>query len=157
MNNRNIEIKIKNRPLFYYMLVMVIFLLTLKILIMLNGRVYVWYLDGASQHLSALTYYSAYLREILSGIFHGDFTFPKWDLAIGEGSDILAVFHYYCIGDPIALLSVFFSSDNRLHNFFALPTFSTNMLFFSTICTDSMISSINSMLLANRTKQRNKL
>ncbi|MCR5060748.1 MAG: YfhO family protein [Saccharofermentans sp.] len=111
MNNRNIEIKIKNRPLFYYMLVMVIFLLTLKILIMLNGRVYVWYLDGASQHLSALTYYSAYLREILSGIFQGDFTFPKWDLAIGEGSDILAVFHYYCIGDPLALLSVFFSSD----------------------------------------------
>ena len=80
-------------------------------LLLLNGKVYVWLYDGASQHLSALTYYSGYLREIITGIFHGDFSFPRWDLSIGEGSDILTTLHYYCIGDPFALLSVFFPQD----------------------------------------------
>ena len=90
---------IKHKPLFYFFLISLLFLLCIKTMAFLDGRVYVWLYDGASQHLSALTYYSNYLKEIVSGIFHGDFSFPKWDLAIGEGSDILTTFHYYCIGD----------------------------------------------------------
>ena len=84
------------------------FLLLVKTLAFMDGKVYVWLYDGASQHLSALTYYSGYLREIIKGIFHGDLSFPRWDLAIGEGSDILTTFHYYCIGDPLTLICVFF-------------------------------------------------
>ena len=92
----------------YYLLTVLLFLFCLKILTLFDGKVYVWLYDGASQHLSALTYYSVYLREILNSIIHGDFALPRWDLAIGEGSDILTTLHYYCIGDPLALLSVFF-------------------------------------------------
>ena len=32
---------------------------------------------------------------------------PAWDFAIGEGSDILRTMHYYVIGDPFQLFSVF--------------------------------------------------
>ena len=98
----------KNRSVAYYTLAVLIFLLVLKIIVLFDGKVYVWLYDGASQHLSALTYYSSYLKEILSGMMHGDFSFPRWDLSIGEGSDILTTLHYYCIGDPLALISVFF-------------------------------------------------
>lgn len=34
-----------------------------------------------------------------------------WDLNIGYGSDILTTLHYYVIGDPLTLLSVFFKSS----------------------------------------------
>ena len=32
---------------------------------------------------------------------------PMWDMNIGYGSDILTTLHYYVIGDPLTLLSVF--------------------------------------------------
>ena len=32
---------------------------------------------------------------------------PMWDMHIGYGSDILTTLHYYVIGDPLTLLSVF--------------------------------------------------
>ncbi|MBQ7747325.1 MAG: YfhO family protein [Spirochaetia bacterium] len=58
--------------------------------------------DGFKQHFIALTYYGDYLRTLLSG------KVPQWDFNIGEGADILQTFNYYVIGDPFALLSVFF-------------------------------------------------
>ena len=111
MENKTDTPRIKDKTPLYFFLVFLIFVLTIKVMILLDGRVYVWIMDGASQHLSALTYYSSYLREILSGLVHGDMSFPRWDLSIGEGSDILTTFHYYCIGDPLAVLSVFFRPE----------------------------------------------
>ena len=101
----------KDRSKVYYAAIALLFLLAVKLVMFLDGKVLVWLYDGASQHLSALTYYSDYLKEIFSGILHGDFSFPRWDLAIGEGSDILTTFHYYCIGDPFAFLCVLFPRD----------------------------------------------
>ena len=34
-----------------------------------------------------------------------------WDMNIGYGSDILTTLHYYVIGDPLTLLSVFVPAD----------------------------------------------
>ncbi|SCW36099.1 Uncharacterized membrane protein YfhO [Ruminococcaceae bacterium YRB3002] len=103
---------IKDKPRAYYILIVLLFLLIIKMIVFFDGRVLVWLYDGASQHLSALTYYSDYLREILSNFIHGNFSIPGWDLAIGEGSDILTTLHYYCIGDPLAVLSVFFPAES---------------------------------------------
>ncbi len=36
---------------------------------------------------------------------------PMWDMNIGYGSDILTTLHYYVIGDPLTLLSVFVPAD----------------------------------------------
>lgn len=73
-----------------------------------NGKSLVWSHDGIPQHVNALAYYGRYLREILRSIFiEHDFTLPMWDMNIGYGSDILTTLHYYVIGDPLTLLSIF--------------------------------------------------
>ncbi len=100
-----------DRAKLYYAAGALIFLLVIKLLVFLDGKVLVWLYDGASQYLSSLTYYSEYLKEIISGIFHGNLSIPSWDLSIGEGSDIISTFHYYCIGDPFAFLCVFFPKE----------------------------------------------
>lgn len=65
--------------------------------------------DGIRQHYKVLSYYGVYLRRILKGlVINHSLTIPQWNFAIGEGSDIANTFHYYCFGDPIALLSAFF-------------------------------------------------
>ena len=75
---------------------------------LLSNRSLIWQMDGWSQHFKALVYYSAYLREILRNlVYEHSLVIPDWDFCIGEGGDILNALHYYVIGDPIALLSVF--------------------------------------------------
>lgn len=77
-----------------------------------NGKSLVWSHDAIPQHLNALAYYGKYLREVLHRIFiEHSFSLPMWDMSIGYGSDILTTLHYYVIGDPLTLLSVFFPSD----------------------------------------------
>ena len=64
------------------------------------------------QHLNSLAYYGEYLRNILHSVFvEHKFEIPMWDMHIGYGSDILTTLHYYVIGDPLTLLSVFVSPE----------------------------------------------
>ncbi len=73
-----------------------------------TGRTFIWEGDAWSQHYKALVYYSQYLRGAVRGLFSGNgFTAPMWDHSIGEGADVLTTLHYYVIGDPLTLLSVF--------------------------------------------------
>ena len=77
----------------------------------LNGKSLIWSHDGVPQHLNSLAYYGRYLRKILHTLFiEHKLSIPMWDLNIGYGSDILTTLHYYVIGDPLTLLSVFFKS-----------------------------------------------
>ena len=77
-----------------------------------NGKSLVWSHDGIPQHLNSLAYYGRYLREILHRIFiEHKLSVPMWDMNIGYGSDILTTLHYYVIGDPLTLLSVFVPAD----------------------------------------------
>lgn len=101
----------KSKSKLYYALLAFLFLLILKLILFFDDKLLVWLYDGASQHLSALNYYSQYLRDVFSGILQGNFQIPRFDLSIGEGSDILTTFHYYCIGDPFAFFSVFFRGE----------------------------------------------
>lgn len=78
----------------------------------LNGKSLVWSHDGVPQHLNSLAYYGEYLRDILYSIFvEHELSIPMWDMNIGYGSDILTTLHYYVIGDPLTLLSVFVPAD----------------------------------------------
>lgn len=71
-----------------------------------------WSHDGIPQHLNSLAYYGRYLREVLHTIFvEHKLELPMWDMNIGYGSDILTTLHYYVIGDPLTLLSVFVPAD----------------------------------------------
>ena len=73
----------------------------------LNDKTLIHNGDSWHQHYKALIYYSRYLKELFRNIFvEHRFVFPMWDFSIGEGADIITALHYYCIGDPIAFLSV---------------------------------------------------
>ena len=64
--------------------------------------------DGLDQHFTSLMYYGKYLRGIIKNIFiYHQFSIPLWDFSIGYGGDILTTLHYYVLGDPLTLLSIF--------------------------------------------------
>lgn len=72
------------------------------------GNSLIWQGDGFPQHFNALVYYAKYLRQIVSNLLlNHRLVIPEWDFYIGEGSDIINTLHYYVIGDPITLFSVF--------------------------------------------------
>lgn len=78
----------------------------------LNGRGFMWVHDGYSQHYKALMFYGQYLRDAIHSIFTGQISqIPSWSYYLGEGGDILGVLNYYVIGDPLNILSVFFSPE----------------------------------------------
>ena len=79
----------------------------------LNGKSLIWSHDGVPQHINALAYYGEYLRNVLKNFaVNHKFSFPMWDMNIGYGSDILTTLHYYVIGDPLTLFSVFVPRKN---------------------------------------------
>ncbi len=72
----------------------------------LYHKTIIWYQDGVKQHYNVILYYGKYLRQIFSVLVNEHrFELPMWDFSIGLGSDVITTFHYYAIGDPLALLS----------------------------------------------------
>lgn len=68
----------------------------------------IWNSDGIRQHYIALMYFGNWGREILNNIFvKHQFSIPLWDFHIGYGSDIITTMHYYVLGDPLNLSSIF--------------------------------------------------
>lgn len=64
--------------------------------------------DGLLQHYNALCYYAKWLRSIVKTLlFEHRLVIPEWSFSIGYGSDIIATLHYYVVGDPFNLMSVF--------------------------------------------------
>ncbi len=69
---------------------------------------FIWQQDGLKQHYNVLLYYSKYLKKLLGTlILEHRAALPMWDFSIGYGSDIITTFHYYAVGDPLTLLSIF--------------------------------------------------
>ena len=102
----------KSKKKDFYLLYTIVFTVIASVLFLyfyLNEKSLVWSHDGIPQHLNSLAYYGRYLREVLNTLItEHRLVFPSWDMHIGYGSDILTTLHYYVIGDPLTLLSVFF-------------------------------------------------
>lgn len=109
------ETRIKWRNADFYFLYTLAFAgiaLFLYSIFSVNGKSLVWSHDGVPQHLNALAYYGRYLRNILHTLLvEHKLSIPMWDMSIGYGSDIITTLHYYVLGDPLTLLSVFFRSS----------------------------------------------
>ena len=113
MKHKETRIKWKNADFYFlYTLSFAGLAFFLYRIFAVNGKSFAWDPDGVTQHINALAYYGRYLRNILHTIFVDHrLSIPMWDLSIGYGSDIITTLHYYVIGDPLALLSVFFRSS----------------------------------------------
>ena len=61
-----------------------------------------------TQHFNALVYYRSWLKELLENLFvKHRAEIPLWNWDVGYGADVITTFHYYVLGDPLNLLSVF--------------------------------------------------
>ena len=77
--------------------------------------------DGWRQHLRALTYYGKYLRGALRHLIADRSLTPQnFAIDIGYGSDVLTTLQYYCLGDPLAALSVFVPTSKSMAFYEAL-------------------------------------
>lgn len=73
---------------------------------------FVWNVDGRTQHIHALQFYSDWLQQIIKNIlFKHKLEIPLWSFSIGYGSDIITTFHYYVIGDPCACYRYLFQTN----------------------------------------------
>lgn len=96
---------VKERPYLFFTFLFCITCLGCFIWFPLAKKGFIWIgetKDGLVQHYNALMYYGRYLRYILT-----HFEIPLWDFSFGYGADVLTTLHYYTIGDPLNLLSVF--------------------------------------------------
>ncbi|MDO4522002.1 MAG: YfhO family protein [Eubacteriales bacterium] len=72
--------------------------------------------DAWNQHIRALQYYSDWLQSIARKLLEKHrLIIPRWDLSIGYGNDVFTTLHYYAIGDPLTLLSVFVPDYYMVH------------------------------------------
>ncbi len=98
----------KREYFFYYTLLFMIAALSVFSWYFLTGRTLINQGDGLRQHYKALVYYTRYMREMIRNLLlEHRFVMPLWDFSLGEGSGIIETLHYYVIGDPFSLFSIF--------------------------------------------------
>lgn len=101
----------KNEKIKYIMDYSVLFLVTALFVFwpfFAKSKTFIYSNDGYYQHYNSLVYYGNYLRGILSTLINEHrLVIPMLDMSIGLGSDVLTTLHYYVIGDPLYLLTVF--------------------------------------------------
>jgi uncharacterized membrane protein YfhO len=130
----------KNKRLTYYTVYTAVFLFTSALVFswfFFNRKSFVWKTDGLTQHLNSLIYFGKYLRHIVYHFLNtGKIIIPMFDFSIGYGSDILTTLHYYVIGDPLNLLSVFVpaSKTEYLYNFLVIVRLYLSGIAFSAYC-----------------------
>lgn len=100
-----------SRRLRYVLAYTILYLILAGLLVLffkLQNRSLVYHADAWRQHLRALAYYGKWLRGNLWHLFHDHSLTPQaWSFGLGYGSDVLTTLHYYCIGEPLAALTVF--------------------------------------------------
>ena len=81
---------------------------------------FVWNVDGRTQHI----------------LFKHKLEIPLWSFSIGYGSDIITTLHYYVIGDPLCLLSIFVPDRYMVHFYDIMILFRVYLagLSFSVYC-----------------------
>lgn len=88
---------------------------------MIAKKSFVYNGDALVQHVPALQYWGEYLRKFFSELFlHGRIKPVFWDSSLGFGSDVLTTLHYYVIGDPLALTSIFVPKSRTEYLYSAL-------------------------------------
>ena len=98
--------EIKNRRRLWFYIYTLTFLFTFAFAFspfLLQGRGFVWYIDGRMQTYPWLAYVGQRVRSTLAGFLKGDFTVPLYDLSMGWGDDIIGFMGSYAQLDPVAV------------------------------------------------------
>lgn len=101
---------ITNYWLLYTLTFLFVFAIT-YIYFLLSRKSMVWSSDAKNQHLTSLMYLGVWIRDLLKNIFiNHSFSIPTYSFGLGYGGDIVQILHYYVVGDPLDLFSVFVPS-----------------------------------------------
>lgn len=136
----NFNINTRKKYYFTYSVCFIIIALLVYSWYFISDRTLIWREDGWNQHFKALIYYSKYLRSIIKELLlQHKLVIPNWDFNIGEGDDILSTMHYYAIGDPLTVFSVFFSEESMYLYYDFLIAFRMYLagIVFSALCFES--------------------
>lgn len=97
-----------------YLIYSLLFLLCAgEIIWLMKGHSFVRNADAKLQHYQAVSYIGQWFRSGLKGLLSGNgWGAPLWTTQIGMGADVLTTMHFYGLGDPIVLLSMFFGGDS---------------------------------------------
>ena len=97
--------KIETKKHFYLLPYTILFLIIFSVMFItfiLEGKSFVWEVDGYAQHLKTLMYIRKYYTEALATK-----TLPSYDFNLGLGGNIFTTLMYYGFFDPINIISVF--------------------------------------------------
>ncbi len=122
---------------FYYTALFILCASAVYCYFILNQRTLIFNSDGWKQHFTAFIYFGQYLRKIIRTLVTKHrFVVPQWNFHIGYGGDILTTLHYYVIGDPLNLLSVFAPKKYSVYLYVFLSVFRLYLagIAFSVFC-----------------------
>ena len=124
----------------YWVVYTIVFLIACALVynyFLFSGKFFIWSSDGENQHLTSLTYFGVWMRDIFRNLLHNhSLNIPTYSFGLGYGGDIVQILHYYTIGDPLNILSVFVPSSKTifLYHFLIIVRLYLAGLAFSKMC-----------------------
>jgi len=120
-----------------YTIIFAVALLAVLGYFLISHKTFITQGDGWKQHFKAFVYLGQYCREVIRTLLtEHSLVLPQWNFSIGFGGDIITTLHYYCIGDPLDLISVITPTKYSIYVYTLLMMFRFYLagLFFSVYC-----------------------
>lgn len=115
LKTKNTIKRLGQKELNYWLVYTIVFLFMCALVyhyFLFNGKFFIWDRDGENQHLASLTYFGIWMRDVIRNLFtNHSFNIATYSFGLGYGGDVVQILHYYTIGDPLNLLSVFVPSN----------------------------------------------
>ena len=102
-----------------------------------TGKVSIWIDDGKTQNYTTLVYMGVWIREMIRNFIHNhSLNIATYSFSLGYGGDIVQLLHYYVLGDPFNIFTIFVPSSKTIylyHFLIALRLFFAGFV-FSKMC-----------------------
>lgn len=137
LRNRNNSNKKYIKFFFAYTVIFAAAVIAVLGYFLLTGKTFITNGDGWKQHFKAFVYLGQYCREVIRTLLsEHSLVLPQWNFSIGFGGDIVTTLHYYCIGDPLDLISIITPVRYSIYSYTALMIFRFYLcgLFFCIYC-----------------------
>lgn len=99
------EKRVSKKTFFFYTGIFLVMVGLIYGYFVMMQKSFIWESDGFTQHYLIFKEYISILRNFLQNPMQG---FQMWDWTIGLGSDVLASYGYYAVGDPFVYLGLLF-------------------------------------------------
>ena len=144
--DRNPKWGLKNTSLFLLIYTVVFAGVAALVFLNFKGRSFIWVIDGVPQHVRMLEMWGNLLRDFLKNPSQG---LEMWSWNIGYGENIRALLNNIApVGDPFALLAVFFSPEKTelLYNILVIVRYYSIGIGFFVFCTQAGFSRVSSFM-----------